>query len=230
MKRCKTACGCVCKQWRPSGEALQARTCHVTEAKGARIFKSLRSVRFRAFPFRTTCQDTAQQSGLVFGCHYHINVHWTIRMTSYRTYTTTICPWIFQARPGRGSAGRGFITQWCGRIWQGNDPTGKQGSRPARSLQRASSASKGPGQGRHAAKGKGAIRKLGVLCSMRQVRRVASSVLCSMCQARRIADRVSCSMRQERHDAAALKDWDVLLCAKEICAFVCMCWKTLENR
>ena len=150
-------------------------------------------------------------------------------MTSYRTYTTTICPWIFQARPGRGSAGRGFITQWCGRMWQGNDPTGKQGSRPARSLQRASSASKGPGQGRHAAKGKGAIRKLGVLCSMRQVRRVASSVLCSMCQARRIADHVSCSMRQERHDAAALKDWDVLLCAKEICAFVCMCWKTLEK-
>ena len=142
-------------------------------------------------------------------------------MTSYRTYTTTICPWIFQARPGRGSAGRGFITQWCGRIWQGNDPTGKQGSRPARSLQRASSASKGPGQGQGAARGMGRMRQARLDCS--SVCSVQACAKSAAFAAQRVCVRSSVCPCKHAPGAPCPQlcpmGWDILLCAKENCGF-----------
>ena len=103
-------------------------------------------------------------------------------------------------------------------------PPGSKGSRPARSLQRASSASKGPGQGQGAARGMGRMRQARLECSS-----VCSAQACAK-SAAFAAQRVCASMRQERR-ARSYAQWvGTFSCVpRRTVAFDCMCWKTLEE-
>ena len=151
-------------------------------------------------------------------------------MTSYRTYTTTICPWIFQARPGRGSAGRGFITQWCGRIWQGNDPTGKQrfaacevptAGKQREQRPRARAACSKRAKGQFASSGS---RAACAKCAASQ------ALYCAAC-AKRVTSqtvfRAACAKSATTQQPSRIGTFSCV--PRRFVAFVCMCWKTLEK-